>query len=172
MHYTNQSVYGTTSHLFSGFVTTALCFSWFYLCWRSVLYSGTASGSLSFTWLNALGWVQACAALDLCVRSRAQGPVTHPQCGDWGVSCCCCCLCKHTLFAFRHICSPWPLHHGNSAIPEGFCCGRPRLCGQYTTNHLLSTANRKAIRSCRNAFCPCRYFRKVIFDFCCSPSPN
>lgn len=45
-------------------------------------------------------------------------------------------LQAHGPFDFTHICSPCLLHHGNSAIPPGFCCARPSLCGQFRTNLL------------------------------------
>lgn len=76
-------------------------------------------------------WVNVCV----------QGPVAHLQCrtavSAAAAAAAAVTVQTHRPFAFRHICSPWLLHHENLATPEGFCCGRPRLCGHFTPEHQL-----------------------------------
>lgn len=114
---------------------------------------------------NGFMHLAGCRRCSQSVRSRVQGPVTHPQRGDWGVSCCCCCRSAGThTFGFQtKVCAPhcctmetWPFRKAFVAV---------------------ALASADAIRqtacywwSCRNAGCSCCYLRKRIFDFCCSPN--
>lgn len=138
-----------------------------------VVSCNTTSVFLSFIRLPALGWMQAPFWFSSFVRQIACTRTRYTP-AVWGLRCQLLLLSlqAHTLLAFRHICSPWLLHHGNSAIPEGFCCGRPSLCGLYRTKHLPLIANQESILSCRDAACLCCYLRKPIFHFVVPAQPG
>lgn len=172
MQYAHPSVVEYTLLPFQA-VNWQLCVICFHLCSCCLFYNRTRRhcSFLSYGFTHLAGRRRCSESVNLCVRSRAQGPVPHPQCGDRGVSCCCCLSAGTQTFCFHTHC-PCLLHHGNSTIPQGFCCARPSLCGQFRTNHLLLMASHESVLSCGNVGSPCCYLRKRMVDFCCSPSPK
>lgn len=95
-------------------------------------------------------WLDAGAVLNqlICASDRVHRDPFHTRSVGTEVSAAAAVsLQAHRPFAFTHICSSCLLHHGNSAIPQGFCCARPSLCGQFRTNHLLLVASHESILS-------------------------